>query len=277
MSFSSIVGLAASIFCPRGPVSAATCPPDSEFQLAVLFALGYNVSIMLSGIARIRNIRMHAAEPECEQVPVNSGAIFGLSYVFRFSHLKYVVYIVTVLIMLGVHGISLAQNSNSKVVAEKLEMFNFEEVKATNPNQITPRKWNWEIKLSPEQSKRRFQIVQETVGKNGPESTFSQVLFTEKDLQKSLGDIVHFKLHTGDENPTVNMNNKGNVGLGVSFSRVAGGYGSSSWIVLPGKIVKSAVHEQRFLTKGELILISFETVDSVGNKYMTDLKLAESR
>jgi hypothetical protein len=82
------------------------------------------MSIMLSGIARIRNIRIHAAEPECEQVPVNSGAIFGLSYIFRFSHLKYVVYIVTVLAMLGIHGISLAQNSNSKVAAEKLEMFN---------------------------------------------------------------------------------------------------------------------------------------------------------
>jgi hypothetical protein len=90
---------------------------------------------MLSGIARIRNIRMHAAEPECEQVPINSGAIFGLSNIFRFSHLKYVVYIVTVLTMLGMHGISFPQNSNSKVAAETLEMFNFEEVNATNPNQ----------------------------------------------------------------------------------------------------------------------------------------------
>jgi hypothetical protein len=220
---------------------------------------------------------MHAAEPEFERVPTNSGAIFEHSYIFHFHHLKYVAYIVTILTMLWVHGVSLAQNSNSKVVAEKLEMFNFEEVIAANPNQITPRKWNWEIKLSPEQSKRRFQIVQETIGKNGPASAFRQVLFTEKDLQKNLGDIVHFKLHTGDENPTVNMNKKGNVGLGVSFSRVGGGYGSSSWIVLPGKIVKSAVREQGLLAKGELILISFESVDSVGNKYTTDLKLAESR
>jgi hypothetical protein len=45
-----------------------------------------------------------------------------------------------VLSMLGMHGISLAQNSNSKAAAEKLEMFNFEEVKATNRNQITPRR-----------------------------------------------------------------------------------------------------------------------------------------
>jgi hypothetical protein len=75
------------------------------------------MSIMLFGIARIRNIRMHAAELEREQVPVNSGAIFGLSYIFRFSHLKYV-YIVTVLTMLGMYGISLAQNSNSEVAAE---------------------------------------------------------------------------------------------------------------------------------------------------------------
>jgi hypothetical protein len=90
---------------------------------------------MLSGIVGIRNIRIHAAEPECDQVP-----IFRLSFIFRFSHLKYLVYIVMVLSMLGMHGISLAQNSNSKAAAEKLEMFNFEEVKATNRNQITPRR-----------------------------------------------------------------------------------------------------------------------------------------
>ena len=263
--------------CAGAPVSALTWPTDSEFRLALLSDLGYNLLMTFSTMARVRNTDIHAAELGYEKIQVNSRAIFGFPYIFRFNDLKYLVYIVTVLTIFAMHNIALAQNSNSNVAAEKLEMFNFEEVKDSKPNQIIPRKWNWEIKLSPEQSNRRFQIVQETVGKKGLESEFSHALFTEKDLHKNSGDIIYFRLHTGDENPTINMGKKGNVGLGVSFSRAGGGYGSSSWIVLPGKILKSAVGGQRFLTKGELILISFETVDAAGNKYTTDLKLAESR
>ena len=58
------------------------------------------------------------------------------------------------------------------------------------------------------------------------EPEFTKTLFSESDLQKSRGDLIHFKLHSGDENPTVNLNKKGNVGLGTSFSRVSGGFGA---------------------------------------------------
>jgi hypothetical protein len=211
---------------------------------------------------------------QCRQFQVNIGGIFESLNLCRCSALKCFVWMMTLLTMFGLRDIARAQGANS---AEKLEMFKFEEVKDSKPDQIVPRKWNWEIKLSPEQSQRRFQIVQETLGKKGLESEFSQAIFTEKDLHKNPGDIIYVKLHTGDEKPTINMGKKGNVGLGVSFARAAGGYGSSSWIVLPGKILKSAVREQRLLTNGELILISFETVDAAGNQHTTDVKLAESR
>ena len=85
------------------------------------------------------------------------------------------------------------------------------------------------------------------------------------------------RLHTGDENPTVDMNKKGNVGLGVSFARVGGGYGASNWIVMPGRIVKSRLSKQDYLGNGELLLVSFETIDSSGNEYRTQLKFEESK
>jgi hypothetical protein len=222
----------------------------------------------------VRSRHICSAELGHGQIQVGSGAIVGLSYFHRFGDLKCFVHIAMLLTIFGIRSISLAQDSNS---TEKLDLFKFEEIRGSKPDQIVPRKWNWEIKLSPEQSNRRFQIIQETVGKKGLESEFSHALFTDKDLHKNTGDIIYFRLHTGDEKPTINMGKKGNVGLGVSFSRAGGGYGSSSWILLPGKILKSEVSDQRFLTKGELILISFETVDAGGNKYTTDLKLAESR
>jgi len=192
-------------------------------------------------------------------------------------NLKYFVCLVILLAAFGIQNICRAQNANSKVATEKFEIFNFEEVKKPDPNHITPRKWNWEIKLSPVQSQRRFRIVQHTAANKGPRSEADTVLFAEKDLQKTPGDIIHFRLHTGDENPTLDMNKKGNIGLGVSFARVGGGYGASSWIVMPGKIVKSQLSKQDYLKNGELPLVSIETIDSSGNEYRTELKLEESK
>jgi len=196
---------------------------------------------------------------------------------FHFINPKYFVCLAALLAAFGIQSICQAQNANSKAATEKFEIFNFEEVKKPDPNHITPRKWNWEIKLSPSQSQRRFRIVQRTVVKKGAASDTDKVLFTEKDLQKNAGDIIHFRLHTGDENPTGDMNKKGNVGLGVSFARVGGGYGASNWIVMPGRIVKSQLSKQDYLENGELLLVSFETIDSSGNEYRTQLKFEESK
>lgn len=184
---------------------------------------------------------------------------------------------VALIVMFGIHGVPVIQNVNAQVAAEKIEIFKFEEVKKPNPNNITPRKWNWEIELTPIQSKSRFRIVQQTNGKKGLEPEFTRILFSESELQKSSGDVIHFKLYSGDENPTLNMNKKGNVGLGVSFSRVGGGFGTSSWIVLPGRIVKSEVPQQGYLTNAALLLLSIDTRDSMGNDYKTDLRLEQSK
>lgn len=190
---------------------------------------------------------------------------------------KYFVCLLILLAAFGIQSICRAQNANSKAATEKPEIFNFEEVKKPDPSRVIPRKWNWEIKLSPAQSQRRFRIVQRTAAKKDPRSETAEVLFAEKDLQKNPGDIIHFRLHTGDEHPTLDMNKKGNIGLGVSFARAGGGYGASSWIVMPGKIVKSQLSEQGYLKNGELPLVIIETVDSSGNEYRTELKLEESK
>jgi len=194
-----------------------------------------------------------------------------------FMNPKYFVCLVVLLGVFGIQSTCRAENANYKAATEKFEIFNFEEVKKPDPNHIIPRKWNWEIKLSPSQSQRRFRIVQHTAAKRGSGSDTDKVLFTEKDLQKSEGDIIHFRLHTGDENPAVDMNKKGNIGLGVSFARVGGGYGASNWIVMPGRILKSQLGKYDYLENGELLLVSFETIDSAGNEYRTQLKLEESK
>jgi hypothetical protein len=177
----------------------------------------------------------------------------------------------------GIPHLCRAQNTDSGAPMGKVEMFRFEQVEHPDPNAVTPRKWNWEVRLSAAQSKGRFRIVQHTVGKKDSGPGTDNVLFEEKDLQKSSGDIIHFRLHSGDDHPTLDMNKKGNVGLGVSFTRVGGGYGSSNWIVMPGKIVQSHVTKQDHFTSGVLPLISFETIDGLGNGYRTEVRLEASK
>jgi hypothetical protein len=177
----------------------------------------------------------------------------------------------------GIQHEGRAQNPDSRAPTGKVEMFKFEQVEHPDPNAVTPRKWNWEVQLSAAQSQSHFRIVQHTVGKKGSGPGTDDVLFDEKALQKSSGDIIHFRLHTGDDHPTLDMNKKGNIGLGVSFARVGGGYGSSNWIVMPGKIVQSHVSKQDYFTNGLLPLVSFETVDALGNEFRTEVRLEASK
>ena len=183
----------------------------------------------------------------------------------------------TLLVMAGARQVSRAQNPDTGVPTGKVEMFKFEQVEHPDPNAVTPREWNWEVRLSPAQSRRSFRIVQHTVGKKASGPGTDDVLFDEKALQKSAGDIVHFRLHAGDDHPTPDMGKKGNIGLGVSFARVGGGYGSSSWIVMPGKIVQSHVSKQDHFTNGALLLVSIETIDALGNEYRTEVRLEASK
>jgi hypothetical protein len=177
----------------------------------------------------------------------------------------------------GVPHVCHAQNPDSGGPTGKVEIYKFEQVEHPDPNAVTPRKWNWEVQLSAAQSRKRFRIVQHTVGKKDTGPGTDNVLFEEKDLQKSSGDIIHFRLHTGDDHPTLDMNKKGNVGLGMSFARVGGGYGSSNWIVMPGRIVQSRVSKQDYFTSGVLPLVSFETIDALGNEYRTEVRLEVSQ
>jgi hypothetical protein len=185
--------------------------------------------------------------------------------------------LIAILGILGAIGPFIPGHISAQAASDRIELFKFEEVKHPNPDAVIPRKWNWEIRLTPEQSRNRFRIAEQTRGNNGVEPEFTQTIFGETDLQKNLGDIIHFKLYSGDDNPSFNHNKKGNVGLGISFSRVSGGFGSSNWIVLPGRIVKSDVSNQNSLKNSRLVLVSIDTMDSNGNAHTTDLLLEQSR
>jgi len=185
--------------------------------------------------------------------------------------------LVALLATFEIHGLGQAQTVKPEAATEKFEIFKFEEVQRPDPNQIVPRKWNWEIRLSPSQSQRGFRISQHTVAEKASGSNIDKVLFDAKDLQKNPGDVIHFRLHTGDDNPSLDMNKKGNIGLGVSFARVGGGYGASGWIVMPGRIVRSQIIKQDYLKNGGLPLVSIETVDALGSEYRTELRLEENK
>jgi hypothetical protein len=171
----------------------------------------------------------------------------------------------------------IARTTAAQEKTESVAIFKFETMRNPSSESPTLRKWNWEIKLPPTLGKRRFRIAQETRGTKGRASEYSMILFNETELQKNSEDIIHFKLHSGDENPTRNMNKAGNVGLGISFSRVGGGFGASNWIVLPGPIVRSEAHKQAIWQNGELVLLSIDSKDALGNSFQTVLKLEESK
>jgi len=96
-----------------------------------------------------------------------------------------------------------------------------------NPQPIAPRKWNWEVKLDTNSSKQhRYQLVQDTEllprpGQQPGRRTIRVLIETASIVANQRGNI-HFKIHTGDEKPTPNMNGE-NVGLGLSFSGIGRG------------------------------------------------------
>ena len=173
------------------------------------------------------------------------------------------------LAMLATAGGAVAQQAR----LETGGIVRFEEVAKPIANDPSSRKWNWEVQLSPAQSAGRFRIMQETRGSGGPEREYSLPVFTENELQRSAGDPIHFMLRTGDENPTPNLNKQGNVGLGASFTRVGGGFAASSWIVLPGRIVRSEPSRRGRLRNGRLPLLAVETQDPAGRAHHTELLL----
>jgi hypothetical protein len=149
-----------------------------------------------------------------------------------------------------------------------------------NPQPITPRKWNWEVKLDKNSSKQhRYQLVQKTesLPRQGqqPGKRTTRILIDTASIVASQRGAIHFKIHTGDERPAPNMNGE-NIGLGLSFSGIGTGKGASNWIVLPGtKILDVSVFEKGSLQGGVIKFLEFQSQTSNGEKYGSTVSLKQ--
>jgi len=146
-----------------------------------------------------------------------------------------------------------------------------------NPREITPKLYNWEIRLSSDDSRHGpYEIVQITTpldaGSNARD-TAPTVLIDSGMIVPDLDGIIDFRLYIGDKEPRPNMPRRGSVGLPIIFSGIGTARGQSNWIYLPGLKVERATPSGRGvqLAGGSLDLIRFVVVNAAGAKFQSDI------
>jgi len=148
-----------------------------------------------------------------------------------------------------------------------------------NPQRITPKMYNWEVKLSDADSRNgTYEIVQITEPRKAdPMATDTEpkVLVESKMIVPNRDGIIDFKLHAGDKEPTQHMGRQGNSGQPIIFSGRGTGKGASNWIVLPGtktdRVIPSAKGTQ--LVASRLRLIQFIVSNDKGDKFQVNVIL----
>jgi len=149
-----------------------------------------------------------------------------------------------------------------------------------NPQEITPKMYNWEVKLNEADSRNgTYEIVQITKSiKADPKAgaaTVPIVLVESKMIVPNQDGIIDFKLYVGDKEPKQNMGRRGNIGQPFIFSGRGTGKAESTWIVLPGtktdRVVPSAKGTQ--LSDGRLSLVQFIITNDGGEKFQVDVIL----
>ena len=149
----------------------------------------------------------------------------------------------------------------------------------SNPQEISPKMYNWEVLLTKEDSKNRsYEIIQtirpmeESLTEN---RATTNILIDKKMIVPNQEGNIHFKLYIGDREPTQNMNGPGNIGHPIIFSGRGTGKGASSWIVLPGSKVGQVTPSDKGtpLSEGKLNLIQFVVSNANGEEFQADVIL----
>jgi hypothetical protein len=146
-----------------------------------------------------------------------------------------------------------------------------------NPQEISPKMYNWEVKLSKVDSQNGvYEIVQMTKPRKAdskPVDTATTVLIDSKMIVPNQDGIINFKLYVGDKEPKQNMGRRGNVGQPIIFSGRGTGKGESTWIVLPGTKVDQVTPSVKGaqLSNGKLNLIQFIVTTDGGEKFQADV------
>ena len=152
-----------------------------------------------------------------------------------------------------------------------------------NPQEIKPKLYNWEVRLSASDSTNgAYEIIQvsQPVGGGATPATtnvligVSQMSHKEMIVTNGSGKI-DFMLHVGDKEPTRNMNGQGNLGLPLIFSGKGTGKGESDWIVVPGYKIDRVIPSEKGtqMVEGKLRLIQFVVSNTQGENIQAEVIL----
>ena len=180
-----------------------------------------------------------------------------------------------------VFGAALAVTSSSSAFAASSAAVNFSGVVdymfAANPQEITPKLHNWEVRLSKADSRKgSYEIVQITTAqKPAPGAPETSVIVDSKVIAPDLDGIIDFKLHVGDKEPKRDMGRHGDGGEPLIFSGIGTANAQSGWIVMPGEHVDqmSPAPKGTPLKKGKLDLIQISLHNDHGDKFRADILL----
>ena len=147
-----------------------------------------------------------------------------------------------------------------------------------NPQEITPKLYNWEIKLNSTDSRTgSYEIVQITkplrAEPNAHDS--ASVLIDSRMIVLNTDGIINFRLYIGEKQPKPNMPGPGSMSEPIIFSGRGTGKGESNWIYLPGSKVDRVVPSEKGtkMSDGKLNLIQFIVTKADGEKFQTDVVL----
>ncbi len=148
-----------------------------------------------------------------------------------------------------------------------------------NPQQISPKMYNWTVKLNQADSQNgRYEIIQITHPIQGGKKVGQakqRVLISDDMVRTNEDGQIHFVLHVGDKSPTVNANGPGNLGHSIIFSGRGTGTGASNAIILPGSNVLrvTPASQGRQLSGDQLHLIQFVVTNANDEMFQVDVML----
>jgi hypothetical protein len=148
-----------------------------------------------------------------------------------------------------------------------------------NPQEISPKMYNWEVKLNKADSQNgAYEIVQITKPRKADSKAVeaaTTVLIESKMIVRNQDGIINFNIFVGDKEPKQNMGRRGNIGQPIIFSGRGTGKGESNWIVLPGTKVDQVAPSVKGaqLSNGKLTLSQFIVTNDRGEKFQADVIL----
>jgi hypothetical protein len=147
-----------------------------------------------------------------------------------------------------------------------------------NPQEIKPKLYNWEIRLSPADSRAgSYEIVQITIvhASGSAAAPTTSVLVDSSLLTPNMDGQIDFNLYVGDKKPTQDMGRQGDTGQPIIFSGIGTAKAQSGWIILPGAKAGrvSPSPKGTRLSKGALNLIEFTGDNARGDRYEAEVML----